>query len=130
MARKHTNHTSLTPSAQLGRSPSGADGGRPERGRWTSRRKAEVVLRILKGEPLDALSRELGLSTARLAEWRDDAIDGMQAALKTRQPDHRDERIRELQAKVGEQTMEMELLHKKIDHLEDGLRPPSRRPKP
>ncbi len=53
-----------------------AVGGHPERGRWTSRRKVEIVLRILKGEPLDALSRELGLSTARLAEWRDDAIDG------------------------------------------------------
>jgi hypothetical protein len=47
--------------------------------RWTSARKAEVVVRILKGEPLDALSRELNISTARLAEWRDDGL----AALRT-----------------------------------------------
>ena len=37
------------------------------------------MVRILKGEPLDALSRELNISTARLAEWRDDGL----AALRT-----------------------------------------------
>ena len=35
------------------RAPSG------DRGRWSSRRKMEVVLRALRGEDLDALSREL-----------------------------------------------------------------------
>jgi hypothetical protein len=38
------------------RAPSG------ERGRWSSRRKTEVVLRALRGEDLDALSRELGVT--------------------------------------------------------------------
>src|SRR5919199_600727 len=41
-----------------------------ERGRWSSRRKTEVVLRILRGEALDALSRELGVTAATLAQWR------------------------------------------------------------
>jgi hypothetical protein len=55
-------------------------GERPEdAARWTSAKKAEVVVRILRGEPLDALSRELNISTARLAEWRDDGL----AALRT-----------------------------------------------
>lgn len=31
-----------------------------ERGRWSSQRKMEVALRSLRGEDLDALSRELG----------------------------------------------------------------------
>jgi len=31
----------------------------------------EVVLRLLRGESLDALSRELGVDPYRLEEWRD-----------------------------------------------------------
>ena len=34
----------------------------PERGGWSSRRKTEAVLRVLRGEALDALSRELGVT--------------------------------------------------------------------
>ena len=49
--------------------------------RWNSARKADVVLRILKGESLESLSRELGISTARLAEWRDDGLAALRAGL-------------------------------------------------
>ena len=42
-----------------------------ERGRFTARRKAEAVMRLLKGEDLDTVSRELGTTAARLSEWRD-----------------------------------------------------------
>jgi glycosyltransferase involved in cell wall biosynthesis len=53
-----------------------------ERGkRWPSAQKAEVVMRILRGESLEALSRELGVSTARLAEWRDDGIAALRMGL-------------------------------------------------
>ena len=41
---------------------------RGERGRFSSRRKAEAVLRLLHGEELDALSRELGVTGATLAQ--------------------------------------------------------------
>ncbi len=34
--------------------------------RWGANRKKEVVLRLLRGEPIDALSRELGIETYRL----------------------------------------------------------------
>jgi len=128
MARNQTNDR-MTPPVEFGRSPSGSGGGRAERGRRTSKRKADVVLRIIKGESPDTLSRELGVSTGKLAEWRDEALAGMQSALMSRQADARDERIRDLQTKLGQQTMDMELLERKIEHLEDGLRPPSRRPK-
>ena len=53
---------------------------RNERGRWTSWRKQEVVLRILRGEDLDSLSRELGVTAARLAEWRDAFLAAGQSA--------------------------------------------------
>jgi hypothetical protein len=45
-------------SANRARSASGADeGDGHEKGRWSSRRKTEVVLRIFRGETLDALGR-------------------------------------------------------------------------
>jgi hypothetical protein len=47
--------------------PSGSGSSAAERGRWSARRKAEVVLRILRGEDLDSLSRELGVTAATLA---------------------------------------------------------------
>jgi len=34
------------------------------------RRKREVVLRLLRGEPLDAVSREVGVEVYRLEQWR------------------------------------------------------------
>jgi len=52
----------------------------------------------------------------------------MQAGLQSREPDHRDGFIHDLKAKVGDQAMQIELLEKKIEILEDGLRPPPRRP--
>jgi hypothetical protein len=113
---------------QGGRSPTAGSASRQDKGRWSSRRKTEVVLRLLRGETLDALSRELGVSSARLAEWRDEAIAAMQAGLQSREPDHRDGFIHDLKAKVGDQAMQIELLEKKIEILEDGLRPPPRRP--
>jgi hypothetical protein len=56
-------------SAKRARSASGADEGErsdhaSDRGRWSSRRKTEIVLRIFGGETLDALSRELGATLA------------------------------------------------------------------
>jgi hypothetical protein len=119
-----------TPSAaKRARSASGADeGDRQDKGRWSSRRKTEIVLRLFRGETLDALSRELGVTPGKLAEWRDEALAGMQAGLQSREPDHRGGFIHDLKAKVGDQAMQIELLEKKIEILEDGLRPPPRRP--
>jgi hypothetical protein len=50
--------------------------------RWSAARKREVVLRMLRGEPLDALSRELGIEIYRLEKWREKAFSGIDAALK------------------------------------------------
>ena len=81
-----------------------------ERGRFSSRRKTATVLRLLRGEDLELVSRELGVTAATLAEWRDDFLAGGQAALKSRPTDDRDEEIARLRAKVGELTMDNELL--------------------
>ena len=105
------------------RSRSGVSATAADRGRWSSKRKVEVVLRLLKGETLDAVSRELSVSTQRLSQWRTDFLGGGQSALKTREPDQRDEEVRDLRAKVGELTMDNELLYQKIERMEADLPP-------
>jgi transposase-like protein len=81
-----------------------------DRGRFSAKRKTDTVLRLLRGEDLELLSRELGVTAATLSAWRDDFLAGGQAALKSRPADDRDEEIARLQAKVGELTMDNELL--------------------
>lgn len=50
---------------------SGAAG--PER-RFSAQRKLAAVTRLLRGEPLESLARELNVTAARLSEWRDRAL--------------------------------------------------------
>ena len=81
-----------------------------ERGRSSAPRKAATVLRLLFGESRGLLARELGVTAATLADWRDDFLAGGQAALKSRPTDDRDDEIARLRSKVGELTMDNELL--------------------
>src|SRR5690242_4921029 len=81
-----------------------------ERGRFSAPRKAATVLRLLRGESLEILSRELGVTAATLTGWRDDCLAGGRAALKSRLVDDRDEEFTRLRAKVGDLTMDNELL--------------------
>jgi len=41
------------------------------RGRFSAQRKRDAVLRLLRGEDLEFLSRELGVTAARLSQWRE-----------------------------------------------------------
>jgi transposase-like protein len=89
-----------------------------ERGRWSARRKQEVVLRVLRGEDLDALSRELGVTAGAIARGRDQFLAGGQAAVKSRPADERDDEVGRLRAKIGELTMENELLRERARRAE------------
>jgi transposase len=55
--------------------------------RWSARRKRQVVLRLLRGESVDALSRELAVPIVRLEEWRNRALAGIDADLEEREND-------------------------------------------
>ncbi len=49
----------------------GGDGPMPgHRRRMSARRKQETVLRLLRGENLELLSRELGVTAAEVSGWR------------------------------------------------------------
>ena len=88
--------------------------------RMTAGRKREAVLRLLRGEPLELVARELAVTAADLSAWRDAFLEAGEASLKSRARDDRDETIGRLRTKVGELTMDAELLTAKIDRLEAG----------
>jgi hypothetical protein len=93
------------------RASGGAAGdGAADRGRFSSRRKLEAVLRLLRSEALDAVSRELRVAGATLGRRREQLLAGGQANLKSREPDELDEEILRLRVRVGEITMSNELL--------------------
>ena len=99
------------------------------RGRMSAKRKQSAVLRLLRGEDLDLVSRELGVTAADLAGWRDAFLAAGEASLKSRPSDSRDAEIGRLKEKVGELTMTRELLETKIDRLEQGRPLARRRPR-
>lgn len=94
--------------------------------RWTVARKREVVLRLLRGESLEAVSREVGVEVYRLQKWRDKALAALDAGLKERDGDPLQAELDSALKRVGKLTVEKELLEEKIERLEAG-RPLARR---
>jgi hypothetical protein len=103
----------------------GGDGPTPRR-RMSAGRKREAVVRLLRGEDLELVSRGLGVTAAELSGWRDAFLAAGEASLRSRPADARDDEIGRLKEKVGELTMANELLGAKIGHLE-AHRPLARR---
>ena len=84
--------------------------------RWRAKRKAEVVLRLLRGEALDTLSRQTAVPIPRLEEWRAQALSGMEAALQIRADDDPAQlRLDEANRRIGELSMEVELLRARCE---------------
>ena len=101
-----------------------ATGGAPsgsgeDRGRFSARRKAEAILRVLRGEDLDALSRELGVTAATLSAWREQFLAAGQAGLKARRDAPADDEVRELKTLIGELTIDNECLKALLRAHED-----------
>ena len=82
-----------------------------KQGRWTASKKAEVVLRLLRGESIDAVSRESEVTVETLTKWREDFIAAGIAGLKGKTLE--EVRIAALEKKIGQQAMELELHEKK-----------------
>ena len=115
--RKQVEESTAAESARRATRPAAE---RDRKGRFSARRTRATVLRLLRGENLESVSRELGITAARASHWRDQFLAAGQAGLKSRAPDARDEEHQRLHAKVGELLMENELLYAKVDHLEAG----------
>jgi len=82
--------------------------------RWTAKRRAALVLSVLKGETtLAEAARRHGLTVAEIEQWRDRFLLGAENALRARAKDEealREEEFKRLQRKVGELTMDLDIL--------------------
>ena len=89
--------------------------------RWSAGRKQEVVMRLLRGEALDALSRELGVEIYRLEDWRERALAGLELGLKDRQGEPLAAALDAAKRHIGELSMEIELLRERARAAEKRL---------
>ena len=100
-------------SAEGARSATGGEpGAAVEVKRWSAGRKKEAVLRLLRGEPVEAVSREVSVPIYKLERWRDRALAGLDAGLKERENDPLVRQLDEANRRIGELVMEVEILQK------------------
>ena len=77
--------------------------------RWSAQRKMEIVLRLVRGEALDEVAREIQVPVHEVEEWRRVFLESGQQGLKRRGLDPEERELRRLQAKIGDMTMRLEL---------------------
>jgi transposase len=105
MGTKTRKPAVITSSPEAG--PSAKDAPElPER--WSAQRKTELVLRLLRGEALDAVSRESQVPAHELESWKRIFLETGARGLKARaEPEERDLTL--ARAKIGELMMRLEL---------------------
>jgi transposase len=69
--------------------------------RWSAPRKTEVVLRVIRGEAIDEVAREIQVPVHELEEWRRVFLESGQQGLKRRGLDPEERELRRLQAKIS-----------------------------
>jgi transposase-like protein len=88
--------------------------------RWTSKRRAALVMSILKGETsVQEAARKHGLTVAEIEDWKERFLLAAENALRSRPKDEealKDERIKKLERKIGEMVLDMDILR-------EGVRP-------
>lgn len=99
--------------------PQGSGAAAPGRGgRMSRQRKSAAVLRLLRGEDLETVSRGLGVTAATLSGWRDAFLAAGEAALSTKPASGEELESGRLKAKLGAALIERDLLNEKIALLE------------
>ena len=99
----------MSPKAGESEATEGRGGREAPPERWSAQQKTEVVLRLLRGEDLGEVSREIQVSPPELEEWRRVFLDGGQQGLKRRSRDPSERELIRTRAKLGEMTMRVEL---------------------
>ena len=82
--------------------------------RWSVQRKSELVLRLLLGEALDAVSRESQVPAHELESWKRIFLEQGTRGLKTRS-DPEERELTLARAKIGELMMRVELAEHLIE---------------
>jgi len=86
--------------------------------RWTVKRKTALVVELLKEKrTAGEICRENGITQSTLYEWRNIFLqkgkEGLQYGGRSRQESKKDKRIRQLERKLGELMLDIEILKKK-----------------
>ena len=112
--QKKSEVSGVAPGSSEGarRATGGEPGAAGEVKRWSAGRKKEVVLRLLRNEPVDDLSREVSVPIYKLDQWRDRALTGIDAGLKERENDPVAAQLDDANRRIGELVMEIEILRK------------------
>ena len=99
-------------------------------GRMSRQRKTAAVLRLLRGEDLETVSRALGVTAATLTGWRNAFLTAGEAALTTRPGTGEELESDRLKARLGAALIERDLLNEKIALMEASrpLARPRRKP--
>ena len=82
--------------------------------RWSAPRKSELVLRLLRGESLDSVSRDSQVPAHELESWKRAFLDAGMRGLK-RHVEPEDRELLRTRAKIGELTMRLELAEDLIE---------------
>jgi len=82
--------------------------------RWSAGRKKEVVLRLLKGESVDGLSREYGISIGQLEKWKETVLARMELLFKDRSDEPLHAELEAAKKQIGELCMAVELLKEQV----------------
>jgi hypothetical protein len=89
-------------------------------GRMWRQRKTAAVMRLLRGEDLETVSRSLGVTAATLTMWCGAFVSAGEAARAARPDSGEALENDRLKARLGEVMIERERLHEKIAVLEAG----------
>ena len=82
--------------------------------RWTAKRRAALILSIVKGETsVQEAARTHGLTVAEVEDWKERYLAAAENALRSRPKDEealKDEQIKKLKQKVGELVLDIDIL--------------------
>jgi transposase-like protein len=82
--------------------------------RWTTKRKAALMLSIIKGETsIQEAARQHGITIAELEDWKKRFLLAAENALRARPKDEealREEQIKKLKQKIGDLVMDIDIL--------------------
>ena len=86
--------------------------------RWTAKRRAALVLRVLKGETsVTEAARQHGLTVAEVDGWREQFLRSAENGLRRRPKDEeavKDEQIKTLKPKIGDLVVENDVLREAL----------------
>ena len=86
--------------------------------RWTAKRRAALVLRVLKGETsVVEAARQHGLTVAEIEGWQEQFLRSAENGLRRRPKDEeavKDEQIKKLKQKIGDLVVENDVLREAL----------------